>query len=188
MSTELAALFLTDYIRKQVDSGSLTGALYNDSSKAFDTISHSLLLDKLPSYGITNGEFGWFKDYLFLRKQSVEINGTITNAYPVYTGVPQGSILGLLLFLLHISDIERYLGHSSIITYVEQRRIQRGAKGARAPIRFYIPNFLINEIIGFCLTTSSHKSNFYANHAHYTHHAQNWSVEPLSDFCLDPLL
>ena len=52
MSTEFAATFLTDYIRKQADSGNLTGALYIDLSKAFDTISHSLLLNKLPSYGI----------------------------------------------------------------------------------------------------------------------------------------
>ena len=63
-----------------------------------------------------------------------------------------------------------------------QRRIQRGAKGAQAPVRFKLPNFLKIEIIGFCLN----KSNFHANHAHHTHNAQNWSVEPLSDFRLDP--
>ena len=69
-----------------------------------------------------------------------------------------------------------------------QRWIQRGAKGTRALVRFYIPNLLIIEIIGFCLTTSLHKSNFHANYPHHTHHAKNWSVEPLSDFCLDPSL
>ena len=69
-----------------------------------------------------------------------------------------------------------------------QRRIQRGAKGAQAPVRFQTPNFLKIEIIGFCLTTSPHKSNFHANHAHHNHHAQNWNVEPLSDFRLDPPL
>ena len=77
MSTELAVSFLTDYITKQVDSGSLTGALYIDLSEAFDTTSHSLLLDKLPSYGITDGELSWCTVYLFLRKQAVEINGNI---------------------------------------------------------------------------------------------------------------
>ena len=69
-----------------------------------------------------------------------------------------------------------------------QSRVQRGAKEARSPVKFKIRNFLIIEIIGFCLATSSHKSNFHANHAHHTHHAQNWSVEPLSDFRLDPPL
>ena len=53
---------------------------------------------------------------------------------------------------------------------------------------FKLPNFLKIEIIGYCVTTSSHKSNFHANQAHHTHHAQNWSVEPLSDFRLDPPL
>ena len=119
MSTEFAVTFLTDYIRKKADSGNLTGVLYIDLSKAFDTISHSLLLNKLPSYGITDRELGWFTDYLFLRKQSVEVNGTLSNAYPVYTGVPQGSILGPLLFLLHMNDIGRCLKHSSIITYAD---------------------------------------------------------------------
>eukprot|EP00112_Aurelia_sp_Birch-Aquarium-sp1_P026367 Seg932.2 transcript_id=Seg932.2/GoldUCD/mRNA.D3Y31 product="putative RNA-directed DNA polymerase from transposon BS" pseudo=true protein_id=Seg932.2/GoldUCD/D3Y31 len=119
MSTELAVTFLTDYIREQADSGNLTGALYIDLSKAFDTISHSVLLNKLPSDGITDGELGWFTDYLFLRKQSVEINRAISNAYPVYTGVPQGSILGPLLFLLHMNDIGGCLKHSSIITYAD---------------------------------------------------------------------
>ena len=70
----------------------------------------------------------------------------------------------------------------------KQRQIQRGAKGARAPSDLKLPNSLKIEIIGFCLTTSSHKSNFHANHAHHTHNAQNWSVEPLSDIRLDPQL
>ena len=105
MSTELAVTFLTDYIRKQADSGNLTGALYIDFSKAFDTTNHSLLLNKLPSYGITDGVLSWFTDYHFLRKQLVEFNGTISDAYPVYIGVPQGSILGPLLFLFHMIDI-----------------------------------------------------------------------------------
>ena len=88
-------------------------------SKAFDTISHSLLLDKLPNNGIADGELEWFTDYLFLRKQAVEIHGKILNAYPFYTRVPQGSILGPLLFLLAIKDIGRCLKHSSIITYAD---------------------------------------------------------------------
>ena len=67
-------------------------------------INH-LLLNKLPSYGITDRKLVWFTDYLFLRKQSAEVNGALSNAYPVYTGVPQGSILDPLLFLLHMNDI-----------------------------------------------------------------------------------
>ena len=53
---------------------------------------------------------------------------------------------------------------------------------------FKLPNFLKIEIIGFCLTTSLHKSNFQASQAYHTHHVQNWSIEPLSEFRLDPPL
>ena len=60
-----------------------------------------------------------------------------------------------------------------------------GPRGLEPRSDFKLPNFLKIEIIGFCLTTSLHKSNVHANHAHHTHHAQNWSVEPLSDFRLD---
>ena len=63
-----------------------------------------------------------------------------------------------------------------------------GQKGLEPRSEFKLPNFLKIEIIGFCLTTSSHKSNFHANLAHHTNNSQIWSVEPLSDFRLDPPL
>ena len=88
--------------------------------------------------------------------------------------------------LSQTSDVRPRLG--SQLRTSDYRGGSRGGEGARAPVRFYAPNFLKIEIIGFCLTTSSHKSNFYANHAHNTYHAQNWSVEPLPDFRLDPPL
>ena len=63
-----------------------------------------------------------------------------------------------------------------------------GRRGLEPRSDFKLPNFLKIEITGFCLPTSLHKSNFHTSHAHYTHHTQNWSVEPLSDFRLDPPL
>ena len=63
-----------------------------------------------------------------------------------------------------------------------------GGRGLEPRSDFKLLNFLIIEIIWFCLTTLSHKSNFHANHANHTHHAKNWSVEPLPDFRLDPPL
>ena len=75
-----------------------------------------------------------------------------------------------------------------ILLSSQQRQIQRGTKGLEPRSDFKLPNFLKIEIIGFCLKTSLHKSNFHANHAHHAYHAQNWSVEPLSDLSLDPPL
>lgn len=74
-STELAVTYFTDLIRKEADSGKATGADFIDLSKAFNTISHSVLLRKLSRYGVSDMELQWFIDYLFLLKQIVQYNG-----------------------------------------------------------------------------------------------------------------
>ena len=88
-----------------MDEGKLTGVTYIDLSKAFDTVSHSSILTKLEQYGIKDVEKEWFTNYLFDRKQSVNFEGCFSNVDHVYCGVPQGSILGPLLFLIHFNGI-----------------------------------------------------------------------------------
>ena len=83
-STELAVTLLTDHIRKEADKGSLTGAIFVDLSKALDTVSHSSLLNKLPSFGIHGTELNWFTDYLFNRNQFVQSNGCASDITPVF--------------------------------------------------------------------------------------------------------
>ena len=97
-STNMAATLLLDSIKMQVDKGLLVGAAFIDLSKAFDTISHAKILDKLPSYGIIGRELDWMTEYLFSRQQFVQIDNYTSK--PCYNGVPQGSILGPLLFLI----------------------------------------------------------------------------------------
>ena len=121
-STELACSLLVDDIRKNIDNGLLTGVIYLDLSKAFDTVSHSYLLSKLPSYGINGNELTWFQNYLFNRKQHIFYDGHLSKAFPVFRGVPQGSILGPTLFLLHLNDIDNCLCHSSIIKYADDTK------------------------------------------------------------------
>lgn len=119
MSTELAAALLTDDIRKYVDSGLLVGAVFLDLTKAFDVISHSKLLTKLPQYGITGKELTWFEDYLFHRKAKVGYNNHLSEVLSINSGVPQGSIIGPLLFLIFFNDITDTIVNSRIIKYAD---------------------------------------------------------------------
>ena len=72
-STKLAATLFTDYIRREIDNGRLVGAVFINLTKAFDTISHGALLEKLPAYGINGNELIWITDYLFQRQQLIRL-------------------------------------------------------------------------------------------------------------------
>ena len=78
--------------------------LFIDLSRAFNTISHKILIDKLYKYGIRGIALEWIKDYLLNRKQYVVYNNTKSNISSVEIGVPQGSILGPLLFLIYVNE------------------------------------------------------------------------------------
>ncbi|XP_057305258.1 uncharacterized protein LOC130642189 [Hydractinia symbiolongicarpus] len=86
-STKLASTLFCDSICREIDGGKLVGAVYIDLSKAFDTIGHSLLLNKLRTYGIKGKELAWFTDYLFNRSQLVDINNIRSSFEPIYCGV-----------------------------------------------------------------------------------------------------
>ena len=83
-STKMAATSLCDNIRRKIDIGEMVGTIYIDLSKAFDTIGHDILLRKLPAYGIRNKELSCFTDYLFNRRQIVEVNNIRSMAEPIY--------------------------------------------------------------------------------------------------------
>ena len=114
----MAATLLCDSIRKHFGKKKLVGVVFMDLTQAFDTVNHGKLIDKLQMYDINRGELDWFTDYLFHRTQFVDINGTYSNEEPLLTGVPQGTILGPLLFVI-FNDFAEILQHSEVIQYAD---------------------------------------------------------------------
>ena len=103
--TEYAALELIDHISNNLDNGKVPFSIFLDLSKAFDTFDHTILTQKLKHYGIKGCALKLLKNYLSNRKQYVELNNVISKICEIKTGVPQGSILGPLLFVIYVNDI-----------------------------------------------------------------------------------
>ena len=101
----MAIMILLDKLINSIENGEIVVGVYLDFSKAFDTVDHDILLTKLYHYGIRGNALQWFKSYMSERKQFVTYNGTSSSMKTICCGVPQGSILGPILFLLYINDL-----------------------------------------------------------------------------------
>jgi len=111
--------------------------VFIDLSKAFGTISHAGLLNKLPFYGIHGRELEWFTDYLLSITQAGQYKGVLeVEVQSVFSGVPQRSILGPVLFIIHFNDVHKPLHFSKIITYADDSNlylIQRHCHDPKEP-------------------------------------------------------
>ena len=100
--------------KQTLDKDEFTCGVFLDFQKAFDTVSHDILIAKRNQYGIRGITLDWFQSYLTNRKRQTSINNTLSNETAISYGVPQGSARGTLLFLIYINDLNEAILHSLI--------------------------------------------------------------------------
>lgn len=116
LSTESALLTLSNKLFKNIDNGNISLVTLCDLSKAFDSVNHQILLNKLKELRI---DTFWFSNYLRDRTQSVRIDKHISDKLDVSYGVPQGSVLGPILLLMYVNDLSQYVSDCLVIQYAD---------------------------------------------------------------------
>ena len=118
-STQLSLHRVLDDFHEAFNDHDIISSCFLDISKCFDTIDHDLLLFKLSKYGVSCNEHKWFTNYLSNRKQVVSCHGELSKPNYITVEVPQGSVLGLLLFILFINDITQSVNLSTCIIFAD---------------------------------------------------------------------
>lgn len=121
----MAITTLTTKITEAIENNEFTASIFLDLSKAFDTVNHSILIDKLQQYGKRGIAPDWFRNYRYLtnKTQVVKCNNVVSRKETIICGVPQGPVLGPLLFLLYINDIYNSSQILSFILFADDTNI-----------------------------------------------------------------
>ena len=118
-STETATVYFVERVKTLMDKGGVVGAIFLDLRKAFDTVNHSILQSKFGQFNFSLCTSSWFNSYLSHRTQCVKIENVISNFNNLTTGVPQGSVLGPILFSLYINDLPSVCQGCDVVMYAD---------------------------------------------------------------------
>ena len=124
-SCETQLVSFIQELASSTDKNIQTDVIVMDFAKAFDKVPHKRLLYKLQYYGISNNTLNWIQDFLTLRTQTVILEGTHSDKIQVTSGVPQGTVLGPILFLIYINDFNEYLNHSTLRLFADDSIIYK---------------------------------------------------------------
>ena len=130
-STSTCLTHVTNTLLHNIDKGYLTGLVFLDLSKAFDTLDHNVMLDKLSDFGFNRSALQWFSSYLTGRTQSICVNGVTSEPMPIQFGVPQGSVLGPLLFIMYINDLPLAVRVCNVELYADDTLLFFASKSVR---------------------------------------------------------
>ena len=128
-SIDHALISRTEAIKNSLDNRKIGCGIFVDLQKAFDTVNHNILLMKLENYGIRGTILCWFESYLSGRQQYVSVNGFNSNNLSINCGVPQGSVLGPLLFLICINDLPNSASKLTFYLFADDTNIYCEAEG-----------------------------------------------------------
>lgn len=161
-NTATAVIDLVTLIQDKIDKGCITSGVFLDFSKAFDTVDHKILLQKLQHFGIRGNALSWYQSFLANRKQFIEIDNNKSETKLINIGVPQGSILGPLLFLIYINDMANLNLEGHLMLYADDTAIFYSDKNINTIFnKMQSDLVLINEYIRLNkLTVNAKKSNY----------------------------
>ena len=127
-STNSTLMSIVENIQTQLDNGEFAAGVFVDLRKAFDTVDHRILIQKLEHYGVRGISKKWFSSYLTNRKQFVSIDNCNSTIKTILTGVPQGSVLGPLLFLIYINDLHKCVKYFKAYHFADDTNILQSGK------------------------------------------------------------
>ena len=168
-STSINLILFTELLTQTIDSGHQVDVIYTDFSKAFDKVSHGILIGKLRAYGITGSLLSWLSSYLTDRSFYVVVNGFRSSLRNISSGVPQGSHLGPVLFNFFINDIPNIFQFSATFMYADDLKLVKIIKSKDDASDLQSD---LQRLVQWCQINKMHLNSSKCYHVKYTrkHH------------------